>query len=450
MPSPDTAIADWIAERRRQGTLEIQRIPFSACADWHFEGGRLRHRSGRFFTIVGCHCEVGPAHLAGLDLAMIDQPEVGILGFVVRRGPAGWEWLLQAKAEPGNVGGTQVGPSVQATRSNYMRVHGGSPTRMLELFTGSPAAWHVLTDVEQSEQGDRFCGKYNRNVVVEVDGAFPTPDGGLWRWFGHRELRAALHGDYVVNTDARSVICSADWGLLGAPEAGPPFARWRGRGGLGEQLLDSAAEPAAEAGYADACARLDAARRAQAVRLAPVALDALPGWRVDDWEIAPAGAAADQVVQAYAVHAEGREVEYWCQPLVASRAPGRIVLVCARHAGVLRFLLNVSFEFGLREGAQFAPSYVSGCGHANPDGLLAALAGAGAVVHASVMQSDEGGRFMASVARYEIVELPAETAAGFADAGVWASLAVLRRLSRRRGLLNNEMRSALSLLLAWV
>lgn len=116
MPEPSAnAIAHWLARYREHSRLVVQHIPFSQCLEWSFVDGVLQHSTGRFFSDVGQHCDDGPPHLKGLALPIIDQPEIGILGFVVKRGKAGWEWLLQAKTEPGNIGGTQVGPSVQAT-----------------------------------------------------------------------------------------------------------------------------------------------------------------------------------------------------------------------------------------------------------------------------------------------------------------------------------------------
>ena len=37
-------------------------------------------------------------------------------------------YLLQSKIEPGNINGVQLSPTVQATKSNYLRKHGGKNT----------------------------------------------------------------------------------------------------------------------------------------------------------------------------------------------------------------------------------------------------------------------------------------------------------------------------------
>ena len=78
--------------------------------------------------------------------------------------------LVQAKVEPGNIGYAQLAPTVQATQSNYERVHGSQETPFLDWFLGQRQD-AVLDDCLQSEQGSRFLGKFNRNMAVRV------PDG---------------------------------------------------------------------------------------------------------------------------------------------------------------------------------------------------------------------------------------------------------------------------------
>lgn len=447
---PATAIAHWLDECRTRSELTVQQIPFSECRNWSFVNGALRHTTGRFFSVVGIHCHDGPAHLQGLTLPMIDQPEIGILGFVVRRSGAGWEWLLQAKTEPGNILGTQVGPSVQATRSNYLQVHGGQPTEMIDLFTTGANTRRQLADVEQSEQGDRFLGKYNRNAVVEVDRDFRAPAHRTWRWFDASAVRQALTEDFTFNTDARSVLCCADWSLLCAPGEVTPFGRWLSRGGFGEQLLASNQVERSASGHAGALALLDASRAASTLRIERVPLQALQGWHCSDWTIECERAEIDPVVWTFQVHSADREVQDWCQPLLTNRTEGRAVLACTQLDGTLQFLIAPRQEPGFVERVQFGPSLLTGLGHANAEPLVGAVDHSDAILHLSVRQSDEGGRFKDSVARYQIIEIPAKAAQHMEGAGAWVSVSALRDMAAHRGLLSNELRSCISLLLSWV
>ena len=52
---------------------------------------------------------------------LIIQKEVGILGILKKRYKSTDYYLLQAKIEPGNTDNIQLSPTVQATKSNYLR-----------------------------------------------------------------------------------------------------------------------------------------------------------------------------------------------------------------------------------------------------------------------------------------------------------------------------------------
>ena len=422
----------------------MERIPFEECRDWLIDDVSLRHTTGGFFSVVGIRCITDVEHLRGFESPMIDQPEVGVLGYVVRRRHRSWEWLLQGKTEPGTVLGTQVGPSVQATCSNYRCLHGGLATPMIECFLDQEANVRRLVDVRQSEQGDCFLGKYNRNVIVEVADDFTGPPLPNWAWFSMDELREVLLLDFVVNTDARSVLCCGDWGMWDG--AGNAFARWRNRGGFGEALLQSF-EHSQEPG--DVLAALSCRRARTSIRLERISLHSLHNWRVDSRGVIPSTPKAARSVQLFSVSAFDREVLNWCQPLLVGSGENRIALVSAFVSGTLRFLLRLSIEPGFVERVQFGPSFVSDCRHSLIDWVPTALADPNAFVHASVLQSDEGGRFANSVARYEIVELPSCWGQASTDDGVWVTLAELKSLIARPGLLTNEARSAVSLLLYW-
>lgn len=124
--APAGDFADWWAWQRDAHRFTVRRVPFAELAEWEFDPatGNLGHRSGRFFTVCGVRAgeEVRP---------IIHQPEIGVLGILVRRIGGVTHCLLQAKMEPGNVNTVQLSPTVQATRSNYTRVHNGSPVRYL-------------------------------------------------------------------------------------------------------------------------------------------------------------------------------------------------------------------------------------------------------------------------------------------------------------------------------
>lgn len=439
------SLRDWLDARRRACRLEVQAIRWCDSDSWRFRDGRLAHVTGGFFAVVGVCSMANIPGLDGLMRPIIDQPEIGILGFVVRDGPAGSEWLVQAKAEPGNVAEVQLAPSVQATRSNFTRLHGGAPTPYLEFFTMPEQGGRRIADSLQSEQGNRFLGKYNRNMTVLADGNGPEPCCDDWRWTAAADVRAMLAIDFAVNTDARSVLFCSDWDLLAD---GLPFARWRGGTGWGASLLESfAADPVQD--DASVLDWLERQREAVVLEVRTIPLESMP-----DWELAPGAivSRADGVplVQAYAVRANSREVDHWDQPFLMSRREESVVQICQRRAGVLRFLLRASAELGFRERVQIGPSWQSDDQAADPGVTrqVETAIGRGQERH-STLQSDEGGRFFRSICRYRIVELSDEEAFEVAaNHYMWASLGQIYRLARIKGVFSNEARSALSMLLA--
>lgn len=445
------SVKDWIEARRAAVKIECRPVPWTALQQWRHVEGRLVHRTGRFFSVAGLRREA-TAWSPRFEQPIIDQPEIGILGWLIRRHRAGAQIMLQAKPEPGNVGGVQVGPSVQATESNYGRVHGGQPTPHIDLFLHPPPE-RLRADALQSEQGTRFLGKFNRNVTVDVTDLAAEPESEDWSWFPVRDLLASLADDYLVNTDARSTLFCSDWDALAAPDA--PFARWRGRGGFGEALLESDESRAlgSEGSRREVRRRLEWLRNEARFTAGLIPIDQLKGWKcglvgiVDDAE-------SDFEIQGFEIEIPNREVTSWDQPLAHAIHSDVFTILCQRRGGVLRFALRASVEIGFREYAQLGPTIQQlgpqdECSHPAGrcfDAAWRDLAEA-AAERSSCWQSDEGGRFHQSIARYAVAELGEDCEPPPDPSCVWVTLRELRGLARENGILTNEARSAASLLL---
>ncbi len=437
-----TTFGPWLAERRAASALESRPIRLSESTDWRLSLGRIDHRSGAFFSVVGVQSRSADAVLDGVEQPMILQPEIGILGFLVRRPRFDAEILVQAKAEPGNVADVQLAPTVQATESNYLRRHGGAPTAYLDWFTGAEPRGRILSDGLQSEQGSRFLGKYNRNVTVVVPGDGPDPASDAWRWVSARALLAALAEDFTINTDARSTLVCSDWHAL-APD-GRPFESHGEPDAFRDALRDSflARDP-----IDSVLARLARMRRTFRIASELRPLDTLHGWTVENDGVRAGNGAGFDII-FFDVRCAGREVENWDQPLAASTAEADAVLLAQSRDGVLRFLLRGSPEVGFGEGLQFGPTAQTGLPMAGPTDLASfCLDDGGLWARADVRQSDEGGRFFRSVTRYRVLEAPEDARVPEDPLAIWLTLGQTYALTRLKGALTNEARSLLSLLL---
>lgn len=421
-------IAEWFSALLADADCRVDPIPRAHSADWSLRDGALVHRSGGFFKVVGLRwaSPAGDVH----ERPFLDQEEVGTLGFLTREREGHAQLLAHAKLEPGNVGFVQLAPTCQATDSNARRLHGGNSPPFIELFP--PSSPHLIYDVAQSEQGSRFQRKRNRNVLALAPGDAPVPPSH--RWLDTETVLGLLWRDYVVNTDARSVLVCAPWErfVLRAPFS-------KDRRGFGPELLASLHEGSRHISLPDVKARVERLRAAVA---SPdvVALDELAGWRLTDEGVSPAAGESLRVRQV-AVSIKGREVPAWDQPIVDSGSEGAVTLVCARIDGVLHFLFRAQAEPGLYGKVELTPTVVVEPGGAAPAGLP------GSVV-AQVRQSEEGGRFYRDTNVYRIVD--AGIAAEAEADHFWLTLGDVRKLLDEPGWLTNEARSALSLVLPWM
>lgn len=437
-----------ISAQRRRARDAVSLVPFSECYAWKFDGNRVSHERDGFFSLVLVRATSNDEVLDSSEILLIDQPEVGILGFLVAPDIDGYKWLIQLKPEPGNIHLTQAAPSVQATESNFRQIHGGRPTSFLEYFTTIRSDTTTVTNTLQSEQGDRFLGKYNRNSVVLVRDLADTPPPEGWIWANSTDLRAALLEDFSLNTDARSVLSCSDWGLI-SELPGRPFEGLSGRTNFGRQLLYSfGTGPRTE--HASKLMRLIETARA-AVRL-QVGLCAFSQsqsfvFREDGVFRREPGIPE---AQFFSVHMPMREVTDWCQPLLISQEMQSVVLICANIAGVLKFLVRPFTEPGHLTGPQFGPSLQSGTGNDKDNQVSISEHLSHCRLVAEVLQSDEGGRFFQSICRYQIVELnPSSELPTRHHHQAWLTLAELKAGLAIQGCFTNELRNAISLLLAW-
>jgi len=197
--------SEWFDARRKAHRFYIEEIPFRQLESWSFEPstGNLRHASGKFFSIEGLWVETNAGPLNQWSQPIINQPEIGILGILAKKFDGVLHFLMQAKMEPGNIGFVQLGPTVQATRSNYTLVHKGSTPPYLEYFLNKSSST-IRVDSLQSEQGARFLFKRNRNIIIETTCEVKVLDDYCWLTLG--QIHKLMEKDNTVNMDARSVL----------------------------------------------------------------------------------------------------------------------------------------------------------------------------------------------------------------------------------------------------
>jgi dTDP-4-dehydro-6-deoxy-alpha-D-glucopyranose 2,3-dehydratase len=424
-------IQHWLQDAHEHSQIRVEPIRFEECEHWSLREGAMIHDTGGFFALRGLRIESASPRLNGFVAPMIDQPQPGWLAFLVRQGPSGLEWLLQAKTEPGNVYPTQIAPSIQATPSNYNRLHGGAPTLFLEHIHKNAL---YLSLGAHSEQGSKFLWKFNKNAVIALptDMSVEAPEP-FFRWCSSHIMRELLGQSNCLNTDARSAIATAPWVSLA--EHGELF---------GADVL--------KASYAKPCGEPVKARLSE--RVTPVVgraglhwvfdpLDSLEGWDFTPDGIINAETGAPALTYAR-IDVQGREVSHWCQPFLTHAGEPDHVLLMRIEDGVAQFFIRSHQEpgFGLRR--EFSPSFQDG--QADRDKVRHWMKTDSAVL-AEVSQSDEGGRFMQARARYRIVLVGDTPPPRSHPTGMWVPLSVLEHAMRTPGRCTNELRTLGSLIL---
>ncbi|NDB33526.1 MAG: response regulator receiver protein, partial [Nitrososphaeria archaeon] len=132
-------ILEWFYKKRQQCDMIVEEIGINQLDKWKVDpnNGNIRHDSGGFFEVIGVKVtkttdrEVGER---GWTQPIIAHNPGGILGLLMKRVNGIPHYLVQAKAEPGNIGKLQLSPTLQATTSNLLKEHGGIRPLFAEYF----------------------------------------------------------------------------------------------------------------------------------------------------------------------------------------------------------------------------------------------------------------------------------------------------------------------------
>ncbi|MFH0340713.1 MAG: NDP-hexose 2,3-dehydratase family protein [Chromatiales bacterium] len=439
----------WFAERTDIHRFDVSAIPFGDLVDWHFQSGsgNLMHASGRFFSIEGLRVRTDRQWVGDWTQPIIVQPEIGVLGILVKELDGVLHCLMQAKMEPGNINTVQLSPTVQATRSNYTGVHRGNTIKYLDYFMGVLPG-RALVDVLQSEQGAWFLHKRNRNMVVEALDEVPLDDDFCWLTLG--QIRRLLGVSNVVNMDARTVLScipttvSVPGGDLGHDVDDGSFAVALARSlHGGSRPLKSTREILSW--LTDVRARSELVQ--ERISLSRVAEG---GWYRTADQIAHRDDKYFKVI-AVNVTASNREVRSWTQPLVAPMEPGLLALLMKRIGGEMHALVQTRVDAGSLNVAELAPSV-----HCQPGNYRDAPAGYRppyldyvlsvnpARIRYDVLQSEEGGRFYHAQNRYVVIEVDEDFPEEVPTSYEWVVLNQLTSLLVHSNYLNVELRSVIA------
>lgn len=209
-PTDPADLLNWLERRRKEVPFSAELIPLREVADWHRDDeGNICSTKGRFFGIEGVRVRSVPGvrEISGWDQPILTQPEGGVLALLCRETPdRGVEFLLQAKAEPGNIGYLQFSSTIQSTWHTIRGLPNARRAPFVELLDPSENV-RIIYRSMHNEEGARFWRKSNENMILFIDDSSRlTIDQSNYRWASLSQIKQMILLDNIVGPYVRTVI----------------------------------------------------------------------------------------------------------------------------------------------------------------------------------------------------------------------------------------------------
>lgn len=316
---------EWYEERKKTLSLKINRIQLKDCKGWEFDklSSTIRHKSGKFFSVHGLEVKTNYTTKKKWEQLIIDQPEIGILGILSKIINKKRYFLMQAKIEPGNINSIQLSPTLQATRSNYTKVHKGSSPDYLDYFLEKKGT--IIVDQLQPEQAGRFLKKRNRNMVIEINEEIELKENFIWLTM--HDLKKLSKIDNLINMDSRTVIACINFFNDDIDDF-----RFILRAKKSLFLKKMIETKKFDKSISKVLTLIGNIKSNLEFEIKKLSLDRMKNWDIKDDGIFNRNNNFFSL-EYFSIHAKGREVSNWSQPLFADKS-----------IGLTGFLINEKFE----------------------------------------------------------------------------------------------------------
>jgi len=448
----------WFKKKSTASKFSVRQIPFAKLAHWYFDQqtGDLKHESGKFFTIHGIAVATNFPHTQVWEQPIIHQPEIGILGILVKKFNGVPHFLMQAKMEPGNINMVQLSPTLQATKSNFSRVHKGKKPLYLEYFNDESQGC-IIVDQLQNEQGARYYNKRNRNVIIAVEEDVPLYDDFCWLTLG--QIKQLLRLDNIVNMDSRTVLAGIQYGN----SSDPPHADTHAGtdtvilfnnmlSGFYKDLYSSLLDRGHQLHRSEEIISWFTRQKSKCeTTVKKIPLAKVKSWQKNDLEIHHELQSYFSVI-AVEVNAGNREVPSWQQPILKHFDYGLVGFLVAKINGVIHFLIEAHMCPGYPDMVEMGPSvscsqYKHRIETAKAPPLTNFFVSPPKhAVHFSTILSEEGGRFYHFQNRYMVVEINPSEAPGLPDRYIWITFGQIMEFIKHTNYVNIEARTLISCL----
>lgn len=200
-------VTNWLQTQKKINKLSVKKTSVNNLANWNYNDKEIYHKERNFFSIAAFKFEARNIKKSWSQ-PLIIQNEIGILGILKKKIQGNEYYLLQAKVEPGNLNGVQLSPTVQATKSNYLRKHKGKKTKYVNFFLKKNKNIKILKKKKLSEQGTKYLNKRNLNILIDLKNENIKKNRN-YIWLKKDEIKYLLKKKNIINMDTISVFSSS-------------------------------------------------------------------------------------------------------------------------------------------------------------------------------------------------------------------------------------------------
>ena len=437
-------LLNWIYELKQKTYVNVNECSINDSTFWFYDdyNGEILNRKRSFFSIKGMR-RFEDGHFID-EQPIIIQPEIGYLGIICKEIDGVLNFLMQAKIEPGNVNHVQISPTIQATKSNFTRAHGGKLPNYFKYFEES-SNYDVIFDQIQSEQATRFYKKRNRNMIMKIDEDIDVYPNFKWMTLG--QIKKLMEIDNLVNMDTRTV-------LPGIPLI---TSRWTDQElerikkiFIDDAFFKSIFETSPSDTLPLIFQKVNNYKMFKELTVTKIPLNQLVNWDIDEYGIVCKNQ-ADFMVRYYDIEISGREVQHWTQPLFKAIGIATFGLIIKEINGIKKFLVKIKPEIGSFDKVEVGPSIQWEPTHYTYNDDLVEkvfrshIEKKNKIIY-NVILSEEGGRFFHEQNQNVIIEIDNEELVELPEDYLWVDYSALNYLVQINNCLNIQLRNLLTLL----
>jgi len=199
-------IISFVTKKKSVYDLDVSIIPLKSLSHWVFAESDLYHEERKYFKIIAVDIEINNREVRRWTQPMVEPAQEGLCAFVVKKIDGLLHFAVQTKLECGNHDIIEFAPTVQCLTGNYRETKKGTLPFLDYVLNARPE--QIVFDTMQSEEGGRFFGEQNRNVIVLAGDEISNELPENYIWMTLQQLYTFLKFNNYLNIQARSLIAA--------------------------------------------------------------------------------------------------------------------------------------------------------------------------------------------------------------------------------------------------